>query len=103
MKRHATPPSALTVLAYDHSGHTRCSHEVEPGDIVEWKRQGTRGAYRCEVQSAWRAPSGRTMLLVILLSHDGTVLGERPIKKITGRHILAVYKRDGERKEPARQ
>lgn len=93
----------LCVMAYDHTGTARCAHPVEPGDIVDWKRNGTRGSFKCEVQRVWRSPGGSTMLLVALLSHDGVIIGERPLKKITGRQILGVYKADGSRKEPVRQ
>lgn len=94
--------SQITVLAYDHTGSMRVAHEVEPGDLIDWKRNGTRGAYRCEVQRAWRFATG-TRLLVMLLSHDGVTIGERPLKRISGRNILAVYKPNGARKDPVRQ
>lgn len=96
-------PAPLTVMAYEHSGHTRCAHHVEPGDLVDWKRNGTRGSFKCEVQRVWRSPGGSTLLMVALLSHDGIAIGDKPIKKITGRQILAVYSRDGTRKAPVRQ
>lgn len=93
----------LKVLAYDHTGNMRVSHEVQAGDLVDWKQNGTTGSYRCEVEDAWRSPSGRTMLHVALLSHDGRLIDGRPVKKITGSNVLAVYHPDGRRKEPVRQ
>ncbi len=91
----------LTVLAYEHTGNIRVAHYVEAGDLIDWKRAGERGSRRCKVLKVWRLDSGRTMLRVEQLTHDGRTINRHHTN--ISRGILAVYKPDGQRKDPVRQ
>ena len=103
-----TPPAPhgerpLTVLAYDHTGNARVAHEIRAGDHIDWKRNGSRGTFYCAVQQVWRSPSGRTLLQVALLKHDGVPLDSAPPRRITSAGVSRVYDMQGNRKEPVRQ
>jgi hypothetical protein len=85
----------LTVLAYDHTGNMRVAHYVEPGDQIEWKRNGQTGTHRLNVEQVWRNPAGKVKV------YARPVEGGRRLT-IT-KNIFYVFDKNGKRKEPVRQ
>jgi len=81
--------STATVKAYDASGGRRVPTQVAVGDIVEWKRQGTAGAFRCRVLALSRDDRANLRIRVQVLSHDGAPVHAQ--RYITERNILRVH------------
>jgi hypothetical protein len=42
----------MLARAYDHDGNRRIEIEIQRGDQVEWKRNGTTGSFRAEFLGA---------------------------------------------------
>lgn len=80
---------AATVKAYDASGNRRVPTRIAVGDIVEWKRQGTAGVFRCRVLALSRDDRAKLRIRVQLLSHDGAPVHAQ--RYITEQRILRVH------------
>jgi hypothetical protein len=62
------------VMAYRDDGNTRAVTQVNVGDEIDWKRNGTAGAFRCRVEKITAnldLPRRTQCLRCRILSHDG--------------------------------
>lgn len=81
---------SATVRAYDSSGNRRVPTPIKVGDLIDWKKQGTPGAYRCRVLGLKKDDRAELRIRVQVLSHDGAPVHAQ--RYITDRHILRVYR-----------
>lgn len=82
------------VLAYEGFGGRKVFQRASIGDEIEWKRNGTAGAFRCRVlkiTGQLDLPPRYLRLRVKLLSHDGVEIPGDKERTITPRAILRVY------------
>lgn len=79
-----------TVRAYDASGNRRVPTPVKVGDLIDWKKQGTPGAYRCRVLGMKKDDRANLRIRVQVLSHEGKPMHAE--RYITDRNILRVHR-----------
>ena len=77
----------MIATAYDHDGNKRVSIEIQRGDTVDWKRNGTAGSFRAEI--VWPSVGSRLQLCRIRLIDSEREVNVKP-------RFLAIY-RDGKR------
>lgn len=85
----AVTAAARFVRAYDDAGLARVPTECRVGDLLQWKRDGSRGAYRCRVLRFKDEADGTLRLRIRVLSHDGREV-EPWTTWITDRGVLRV-------------
>jgi len=87
------------VPAYDYSGNRRPLHRLAEGDLIEWKRNGSRGFKAGRVTCI--VPEKKQPIRVMpYTSPDGGYSGER--ERWIGRdRVMRVYEQDGRtRRQP---
>lgn len=80
-------------MAYEPSGNRRVPTPIFPGDSIEWKRNGTAGTTKLNVEQVWRNPQGKVKVYARPLS------GGRRLCITRG--IFYVFDAHGARRAPA--
>lgn len=85
--------------AFDETGNARPLHELNVGDLIEWKRNGSTGFRRARVTGL--APKRSKPICIEPVTRDDKPSGERERWVGIGA-VMHVYDRNGTRKRPHR-
>lgn len=90
----------MLVKAYTDSGTARVPHELDEGDIIEWKHDGARG-FKWARAVAVIPDHPKVKIRPLFKEGSGFVVTGARERWISLPTIMAVYDSQGRRKNPA--
>lgn len=92
--------SSLVVLAWDDSGDRRVPHQLDEGDLIEWKRNGYTGYCWGRVDCLRDDGAAKPIRIMPYLSDKSGPSGSR-MRWISKLALMRVYDSKGNRKRPS--